>query len=129
MTFDGESGSEMDIRRRIAELEAERVTLGDAYRSIHLGLGSILFTLGRANVLVVEVGILLASGALFLATRWVLLPLLGLVALVIWSLYIEFSIESWVEEHNKRIDDEIRLLLHGGADEQSDDGATWPAGR
>jgi hypothetical protein len=130
MGFEGEGvDEEQALRMRIAEIEANRVTVGEAYRSIHRGLGVVLFSMGKAYAPLTMVGILVADVALALVTRWFVVPLLGMAALFIWGLYIEFSIEDWVDENNARVDDEVRQVLKEAADENSDDGARWPAGR
>jgi hypothetical protein len=111
--------SETDLRLAIGDIESRRVSVGDAYRSIHLGLGLILFQIGQARVLWTMIAILVAYIGLAWLTMSVLVVLAGLLVLGLTALYVEAKIEDWVADYNDRLDSEIRRLLADAADEDS----------
>ena len=111
---------EAELRRAVTEMESRRVALGDAYRSIHLGFGLILFAIGRGWAFWLEVVVLAAGIGLIPATRSIPVAIAWLLALVVVSIYIELHIEQWVKEHNDRVDAEIRQRLATAAGDMDD---------
>jgi hypothetical protein len=112
-----ESGDldEAGLRAAIKALEAERVSMRDAHWSWDRGIGSVLITLGKAWVLgVVLATVAVMAVAIALALSWVVVGI-GLVALLIETLFIETSLEGWAQEHNATVDDRIKALLSQGA--------------
>ena len=84
------------------------VTVGEAYRSLHLGFGLVLMRIGKGWVVALELAIcaaMIASVPLF-ANPIVIVA--GVVALLGMSLWQETNLEDWVDEHNARVDAQIR---------------------
>ena len=120
---------EGELRRAVGEMESRRIAPGDAYRSIHLGFGLILFSIGQAWVVWLQVAILAAGIGLIAATQSIPVTIAWLLALAVVSIYIELHIEDWVKKHNDRVDAEIRQLMAtaaGVADEWHLSGADHP---
>ena len=102
---------EDDLRAAIDRLQRERVSVGDAYRSIHLGLGLILFDLGKGRVVLVMLATLAAMAAVAALTLNPVLVLIGLGILIVEGIVVEASIEDWVEDHNAAVDERIKAVL------------------
>jgi hypothetical protein len=123
-------GGEADLRRQITEIQARRVAVGEAYRSIHLGIGLVLFQIGHARVVWLQTLILASDAVIALASRAnpdltalaVVAVLASLVVLWLVSLFVEDHMEEWLAEYNARLDGEIRRLLSAGADEEAGSG-------
>ena len=114
---DTEGGSETGLRLAITDVESRRVSVGDAYRSIHLGFGLVLFQIGQARVVWLEIAILVAYVGLLVFTMSIVVALGGLLVLGLTAIYIEVHIEDWVAQHNERLDSEIRRLMANVADD------------
>jgi hypothetical protein len=98
-------------RQDLQDLVAERVTAGEAYRSLHLGLGLVLFRVGKGWVVLLEMLLLLIAVLGTLAIQSPLPALLAVIVLFIVGVYTEVSLEDWVDEYNARVDEEIRQAL------------------
>jgi hypothetical protein len=118
--------SEADLRADITEIQSRRVPVGEAYRSIHLGFGLILFEIGHGRVVWLQILILAADVAMVLAARSnpdlavpaAVAVLASLFVLWLLSIYVEASLEDWLAEYNARLDGEIRRLLAPEADDE-----------
>ena len=106
-----EGMGEDELRAEIARLESERVSLGEAYRSIHRGPGLVLIRLGKGGVLLIIAGTLGLIATLTVLTESWLVGIAGVVLLLVESIAVEASIEGWVEDHNAGVDERVRSLL------------------
>ena len=98
-------------RQDLEHLVAERITAGEAYRSVHLGPGLVLFRLGKGWIVLVEVLILLAMAVGIVALQSVLAAILGIIGLIVMGVYTEAGLEDWVAAYNARVDEDIRHAL------------------
>lgn len=122
------SDPEGDLRLRVSEIEAKRVSAGEAYRSIHLGLGLVLFRIEQPKAAIAVILTLAATAAGVAITQSWIVGVAGLVPIAVIAIWIEASIENWVAEHNARVDDQVRELLHQTSEAEIKDGESWPIG-
>ena len=113
--------TEADLRAEIGALERQRVSLVDAKVAFYQGprYHAVLVALGRAWVAWAFVAILAVDIILTVATRSLLVAVIGLGLIVALAAYERYNIDDWVAEHNTRIDDRIRALLAAAADDEA----------
>ena len=131
MSDDVAPDEEQELRGRIAEIERRRITVGDAYRSIHLGFGTVLFRIGKGWIVWLEVLATIDTGLAALAAATLtpmalILCLLGLLAVAALGIATEVMIEDWVAEYNAGLDEELRLALRDAAGDDPADRDQWP---
>jgi hypothetical protein len=126
--LDGREGREHDRDR---DWDDEPITVGEAYRSVHIGLGLALFRIGKGWVWILEA---LAIGIMLLGLLWVtiqpavtaIVEIVGLVVLAATALTVEFRLEDWVNDYNderaearKRAESRRRAEVHAGEAEET----------
>jgi hypothetical protein len=101
--LDGREGRGRD---RDHDWDDEPITVGEAYRSVDIGLGLALFRIGKGWVWIFDASVI---GLMLLGLLWVsvepavsaIVEIVGLVVLVATSVMIEFRLEDWVNEYNE----------------------------
>lgn len=110
----GEPRGEAELRAAIEAVERRRIDPSDARLSFYQGIpGGILLELGRAWVFGLEIAILVIVVALTISLGSWPVAAAGLLLLALVSGYAAIQLDDWVDEHNDRLDGQLRALLAG----------------